>query len=275
MIGPLKIAPSDLTFLWDECQRCFYDKVRLGKPRPSGPFPSIFGKLDAAQKNFYAGGSSRRMYGDLPEGEVGYDDMTLESEAIGFDDVGASMFIRGRIDAAMRFNDGTFGIVDYKTSEPKRHHVEFYGRQLHAYMYAAEHPAMGRPGSQAHQPYGAAVLHPARDVRAGGWQPGAARLQDVGRDSARRCEVRRVPSECCQRAGAGRPARVGPRSARPAVSLSGRRMWCSGLAAQVVTFPRCSRGQIRAWLNLIGRSPRGCWGESPRASWSGVVAGSR
>ena len=145
MIGPLKIAPSDLTFLWDECQRCFYDKVRLGKPRPSGPFPSIFGKLDAAQKNFYAGGSSRRMYGDLPEGEVGYDDMTLESEAIGFDDVGASMFIRGRIDAAMRFNDGTFGIVDYKTSEPKRHHVEFYGRQLHAYMYAAEHPAMGDP----------------------------------------------------------------------------------------------------------------------------------
>ncbi len=37
-----KISPSDLTFLWDECPRCFYLKVRHKFKRPGLPFPKIY-----------------------------------------------------------------------------------------------------------------------------------------------------------------------------------------------------------------------------------------
>ncbi len=30
----LKLSPGDLTFLWDECPRCFYLKVIMGINRP-------------------------------------------------------------------------------------------------------------------------------------------------------------------------------------------------------------------------------------------------
>jgi hypothetical protein len=39
------------------------------------------------------------------------------------------------------FDDGSYGVVDFKTSEPKPSHIPFYSRQLHAYAYALEHPA--------------------------------------------------------------------------------------------------------------------------------------
>ena len=52
-------------------------------------------------------------------------------------------YIAGRIDAAIAFDDGTFGIIDYKTTVPKPHHAELYGRQLNAYAIAAEWAAPG------------------------------------------------------------------------------------------------------------------------------------
>lgn len=44
--GPVKLAPSDLTFLWEECQRCFWLKVKGVLKRPSGLFPKVFTRLD-------------------------------------------------------------------------------------------------------------------------------------------------------------------------------------------------------------------------------------
>ncbi len=50
-------------------------------------------------------------------------------------------FISGRFDAVIEFEDGTYGIVDYKTSDAKEEHAAFYSRQLSAYAYALENPA--------------------------------------------------------------------------------------------------------------------------------------
>jgi hypothetical protein len=52
-----------------------------------------------------------------------------------------SVFLRGKTDAMLGFDDGSYGVVDFKTSEPKPSHIPFYSRQLHAYAYALEHPA--------------------------------------------------------------------------------------------------------------------------------------
>ena len=35
-------------------------------------------------------------------------------------------------------------MVDFKTSQPKAEHVNFYSRQLHAYSYALENPNPGK-----------------------------------------------------------------------------------------------------------------------------------
>lgn len=42
----------------------------------------------------------------------------------------------------MQFDDGTYSVIDFKTSTPRATHLEFYGRQLRA--YALEHPAPGK-----------------------------------------------------------------------------------------------------------------------------------
>ena len=41
----------------------------------------------------------------------------------------------------LQFNDGTYGVVDFKTTEIKDEHIPFYSRQLQAYAYALEHTA--------------------------------------------------------------------------------------------------------------------------------------
>lgn len=53
------------------------------------------------------------------------------------------VLLAGRIDTGLCFDDATFGIIDFKTSEPRPEHVPFYGRQLHSYAVAAERPAPG------------------------------------------------------------------------------------------------------------------------------------
>jgi CRISPR/Cas system-associated exonuclease Cas4 (RecB family) len=39
------------------------------------------------------------------------------------------------------FEDGTYGVIDFKTSNPSKESANLYSRQLHAYAYALEHPA--------------------------------------------------------------------------------------------------------------------------------------
>jgi hypothetical protein len=43
----------------------------------------------------------------------------------------------------MAFEDGSYGIIDYKTSEASEEEAAFYSRQLSAYAYALENPAPG------------------------------------------------------------------------------------------------------------------------------------
>lgn len=52
-----------------------------------------------------------------------------------------SCYVRGIFDSVLQFDDGSYAVVDFKTSEPNPKHVEFYGRQLRAYAYALQHAA--------------------------------------------------------------------------------------------------------------------------------------
>jgi len=135
-----KLSPSDLTFTWDECKYCFYLKVKHGVVLRTA-FPGIFGKMANLTSEFYLGKSAREISPHLPEGFVKYREKFVRSTPIAPPGADSQCYISGRFDAVIEFEDGSFGLVDYKTSEAREEHVAFYSRQLTAYAYALENPA--------------------------------------------------------------------------------------------------------------------------------------
>lgn len=139
-----KLSPSDLTFLWDECKRCFYLKVRHNFRRPSAPFPKIFSTIDLLMKDIYLGRSTKKLSPALPDGQTILSGRWVTSQPFHGEGHPNSCYIVGIFDTLVRFDDGTYGVIDFKTTKPAEHHVAFYGRQLHAYAYALENAAAGK-----------------------------------------------------------------------------------------------------------------------------------
>ncbi len=139
-----KLSPSDLTFSYEGCKRCFYHKVVNGIAQPSIPLPSIFSKIAGLLKNHYDGKHTSQLHADLPPGIVSYGEKNVRSSIIQLPNHDATCYISGRFDVVVSFEDGTYGVIDYKTSNPSRESARMYSRQLHAYAYALEHPAPGK-----------------------------------------------------------------------------------------------------------------------------------
>jgi hypothetical protein len=139
-----KLSASDLTFLFEECRRCFWMKLIGGLPRPRPPFPKVFILLDAQTKRFFAGKRTRELSPSLPPGRVALGERMVRSGRLVVPGHERPVLLAGRFDSAFRFDDGSFGLVDFKTAEPRDEHLALYGRQLHAYALAAENPAPGR-----------------------------------------------------------------------------------------------------------------------------------
>jgi hypothetical protein len=134
------ISPSDLTFSWDGCKRCFYLKVKHNIAY-RGPFPGMFGKMGDLTSNYYIDKASSEISPELPAGTVTLREKWVKSTPISFSDTSSHCMIRGRFDAIITFEDGTYGIIDYKTSDASEEKAAFYSRQLSAYAYALENPA--------------------------------------------------------------------------------------------------------------------------------------
>ena len=136
------LSPSDLTFSWDGCKRCFYLKVKhnIGY---RGPFPGMFGKMGDLTSNYYLDRPSSEISSELPAGVVKFREKWVKSVPISFPGTASQCVIKGRFDAIIAFEDGSYGIIDYKTSEASEEKAAFYSRQLSAYAYALENPAPG------------------------------------------------------------------------------------------------------------------------------------
>jgi len=139
-----KLSPSDLTFLWDECQRCFYLKVVHKFNRPGMPFPKIFTQIDRLMKEFFYQLPSEEISPELPPGRVAFADKWVYSEPISSPNRSCSCYIRGVLDTVLQFEDQSYAVVDFKTTQPKPEHINFYSRQLHAYTFALENPHPGK-----------------------------------------------------------------------------------------------------------------------------------
>jgi hypothetical protein len=139
------LSPSDLTFLWEGCRACFYNKIVHKIYPPRTPMPAIFSHIDGAMKRRFMGRRIEAVVPTLPGGEIMHADEWVESARLAIPGKKASIKLRGRFDTVVLFDDGSYGVLDYKTSDPKAAHVALYARQLHAYALAMERPASGRP----------------------------------------------------------------------------------------------------------------------------------
>lgn len=133
-----KIAPTDLTFLLNGCARCFHHKVVNGWRPPYRPMPSVFNKIDKAMKMAFEGGSSFL----TKPGIIATKSISIKSTPIPISD-DIAVWFNGRPDAIAYYEDGTVGIIDFKTSSVKDEYTELYWRQLNAGRVGLEHPAKG------------------------------------------------------------------------------------------------------------------------------------
>jgi len=105
----------------------------------------VFGKIDRAMKDCYLGDRSETVAEGMPPGFIGGGDRWVKSAPLLPPGSTGTCMIRGRVDVLIDCDDGTKGVVDFKCTVPKADHLATYGRQLHAYAMALEHPSSGRP----------------------------------------------------------------------------------------------------------------------------------
>eukprot|EP00871_Galdieria_phlegrea_P005762 jgi/Galph1/673/GphlegSOOS_G5365.1 len=145
-----QVAPSDLTFLWEECHRCFYLKVHRKLFRPRLPFPSVFSAMDQQMKNFFSGKRTEQFWKDFPDAQGGGIFATLNSSCALWieskpleivNEKPVYIILRGKIDSYLQLDDGSIGLIDFKTSQVGQRLSNLYSRQLHAYAWSLEYPA--------------------------------------------------------------------------------------------------------------------------------------
>lgn len=138
-----KLSPSDFAFLWEECKRCFYLKVARNFNRPRSIMPKIFTIIDSQMKNYYSGKRTEEIAEGASPSIVTFSEKWVESKPIEFSGRSITCFVRGKFDTIVKFDDDSYGVVDFKTSQTKSEHIPLYSRQLHAYAHALENPNSG------------------------------------------------------------------------------------------------------------------------------------
>ena len=160
-----KLSPSDFGFLYDECKKCFYLKVKHNFDRPRTPMPSIFTKIDGIMKSYFEGKSPKDIADNLPEGKVEFGDKWIQSKPLADKKTGNKCFIKGKTDTVLGFNDKTYGVVDFKTTSVKESNIKKYSRQLHSYALALENAAEGKPSLSPITKIGLFVVEPEKLIK--------------------------------------------------------------------------------------------------------------
>lgn len=138
-----RISPSELTFLYEGCKRCFVNRVKHGLAQPSIPLPSVFSAIAYLQKEHYAGKRTDLISPLLPPGSIDFGEKRVQSRRIELPGCTSTCYIVGRFDIVARLDDGSYAVLDFKTGDPSEEKSSMYSRQLHAYAYALEHPEEG------------------------------------------------------------------------------------------------------------------------------------
>lgn len=137
------ISPSDLTFNWNKCPRCFWLKYREGITSPG--FMPLVGPMAAFQESLYQNQKTEKISKSLEPGVVKRWGQKVVSAPIVVDGTETTWHIEGKYDAIVEFDEGSIAVLDCKvtTSELDDSKTELYWPQLEAYAFALENPASG------------------------------------------------------------------------------------------------------------------------------------
>ena len=135
----IRLSPSSLNYEDRRCDRCFAEGL-AGEVWPQGPFPGIFAKLDSQQRKYYSGRPTNDIDPSLPTGTL-HNGGRVQSAPVTIGNV--DFTIRGSMDALLRFDDGTVGVVDFKSSTATPALGDAYRPQLAAYQWSLSHLASG------------------------------------------------------------------------------------------------------------------------------------
>ena len=137
----VKIRPSDLNFLW-QCPRCFYLRYNLNLGQL---FLSVSGGIASAlaekEEQTMLGKQTAGWCPQInPPGKFKWQGETLTSNPLPLEG-GNTYYIGGKFDLLAELSDGTFAVVDCKTTSKSKKKLEnFYSYQLQAYAYCLENP---------------------------------------------------------------------------------------------------------------------------------------
>src|SRR4030067_3489437 len=134
-----KLTPSDFAYLYQDCKRCYYLKVKQNIVQPSMPMPGIFGAINTRLQGALIGQDLQTLAPELPPGKVVSQEGFVAFVVI----PGIQVFLKGKYDLLVKRPDGTDLVVDFKLSQPIGDKVEKYKTQLGAYHYMLTQPAAG------------------------------------------------------------------------------------------------------------------------------------
>ena len=136
-----RLSPSNLNYEDRRCDRCFAEAAN-GEAWPQGPFPGSFAKLDSQQRRYFTDRPTSDVDPGLPPGTL-HNGGRVQSAPHAIS--GVDFTIRGSMDALLRFDDGSVGVVDFKSSTASPQLGDAYRPQLAAYQWALRKPASGDP----------------------------------------------------------------------------------------------------------------------------------
>jgi PD-(D/E)XK nuclease superfamily len=144
------ISPSDLTFTYGECKRCFWLKYNKGISTPG--FMPLVGPMSSMQEGLYRDMPSSALDPQLPAGTISRYGENVESQPIILNGVETRWRIKGKFDVVVEYDNGTVGLIDCKvtTSTMDDGKVAHYLPQLEAYCFALENPLRGNPVTVSH-----------------------------------------------------------------------------------------------------------------------------
>ena len=144
------ISPSDLTFTYGECKRCFWLKYNKGISTPG--FMPLVGPMSAMQEACYRGKPSSALDSQLPAGTISRYGEAVESAPIVINGEETRWRIKGKYDLVVEYENGSVGLIDCKvtTSAMDDAKVAHYQPQLEAYCYALENPLDRKAVAVAH-----------------------------------------------------------------------------------------------------------------------------
>jgi hypothetical protein len=137
------ISPSDLSFNWEKCPRCFWLKYKAGISAPG--FMPLVGPMAAFQEALYQEQKTTQISESLKPGKVMRWGRKVSSSPIVINGAETAWRIEGKYDAVVEFDDSTLGVIDCKvtTGDMDRTKIELYWAQLEAYAFALENPSIG------------------------------------------------------------------------------------------------------------------------------------